>query len=162
MSINDEIKALERRLKELRKQAKEKPMDGIPVKDGPWSVFGNGTACMPINKAEEYIPVLNQFSSVESAKKHSEMMTMWRQALVNSKEGEPIDIEVILPFLKKGYVAMDKNGLWSWYKDEPSLNRRENRWSPTSTVWSDIKLFNLKSVTDWEFSLKKCDKRKGD
>lgn len=157
MNINDEIKALEHRLKELRKQANEKPGDGIPVKEGAWSVLGHGSVCIPMDKQEEFDNVLNRFTSVESAQKHSEMMTMWRQALIDSKNGKPIDINVILPFLEKGFVAMDKSGKWFWYKHEPYCQGENERWAAVNSEWAEIKPFiKLKTVKYWQYSLKRC------
>lgn len=156
MSIYDEIEGLERKLKELRKKTKEKPMDGIPVKDGPWSVFFNGDVGMPMEDGNEYANTLNQFSSMESAKKHSEMMTMWRQALVDNKEGKPIDIDVIRPLLNKGYVAMDRDEKWFWFKNKPFCQESYGKWIATDSDWGLIYFVNLKPAKYWEYSLRRC------
>lgn len=29
-----------------------------------------------------------------------------------------INIQDIIPFMKKGWVAMDKNGEWGWYSEK--------------------------------------------
>ena len=43
----------------------------------------------------------------------------WLKALVAISKGKPIDIKVLLPLLKKGWVAMVMNGDWYWYKVKP-------------------------------------------
>jgi hypothetical protein len=156
MNVNDEIKALKCRLKELHKQAKEKLDDGIPVKDGDWSVSIDGSVGIPLKNSNEIKKAFNQFSSAESAKKHSEMMTMWRQALIDSKNRNPIDINVILPFLKKGFVAMDKSGKWCWYKYKPLCKEDRAIWLSTDPDWTEIRPFKFKPVKYWQYSLRRC------
>lgn len=97
--------------------------------------------------------MLTVFTSEASAKKHSEMLLIWRMALIASAKGEPIDITVLLPLLKKGWVAMDMNGDWYWYQVKPKQ---------CSIVWTSEKpalylsAFNLKPADNWETSLMEC------
>lgn len=98
--------------------------------------------------------VLNLFHSKESAEKHAEMLLDWRKdGLVANASGNPIDIKVLLPLLKRGWVAMDKNGSWFWYASKPTRDL---------TVWvaekaaAYLSAFNLKPAEDWETSLRKC------
>lgn len=32
-----------------------------------------------------------------------------------------INIQDIIPFMKKGWVAMDKSGQWWWYNEKPFI-----------------------------------------
>ena len=153
----NKIDELYKQIRELKEQLKkEKSNQGIPYKEGSWSVMGHGYIGIPMDKQEEFDKVLNRFASAESAQKHSEMMTTWRQGLVDKNSGNPIDIEVILPFLKKGWVAMDKNGKWYWFKDKPSIVEKRLIWGANNTNFERIQCFNLKYAPDWRYSLKKC------
>ena len=95
----------------------------------------------------------NCFLSKESAEKHAEMLLAWRKALVENSKGEPIDIKVLFPLLKKGYVAMDEDKNWYWHPVKPKHD---------STVWIAEKpgayllAFNIKPAENWETSLMEC------
>lgn len=97
----------------------------------------------------------NVFESYESAEKHAEMLLAWRKALVANSKGEQIDIKVLLPLLKKGYVAMDKNNGWHWYKEKPYISEYYFCWNTGNQV-SFIGGFNLKPAEDWRNSLMEC------
>lgn len=97
---------------------------------------------------------LGVFPSKESAEKHAEMLLAWRKALVANTKGEPIDIQVLLPLLKKGYVAMDESGFWYWHKNKPS--KREEEWRAKDDIAGDLVAFNLKPAENWEDSLMEC------
>lgn len=95
------------------------------------------------------------FETKESAQKHAEMLLAWRKALVANSKGEPIDIQVLLPLLPKGWVAMDEKGGWTWFCDKPILT--ENGWDYMSSVYGEIYPFsNLKPADDWRNSLMEC------
>lgn len=96
---------------------------------------------------------LNLFPSKESAEKHAEMLLAWRKALVANAKGEQIDIEVLLPLMKKGWIAMDDDKRWWWYEDKPSMVRR--RWI-TKGKFEKLSSFNLKPAENWEDSLMEC------
>ena len=97
----------------------------------------------------------NAFNSKESAEKHAKMLLAWRKALVENSKGEPIDIKVLLPLLKKGYVAMDALGVWRWYQEEPDRSICE--WKNYGVVPSErLSAFNIKPVKNWEDSLMEC------
>lgn len=153
----NKINELYKQIRELKEQLKkEKPNDGIPVEGGDWSIFIDGSVGFPLVKTNGIKKALNQFSSAESAKKHSEMMTTWRQELVDSKRGKPVNIDVLLPFLKKGFVAMDKDGKWFWYKHEPIFVASRSHWGSSDASFERLLGFNLKPASDWRDSLKKC------
>ena len=95
----------------------------------------------------------NVFEIYESAEKHADMLLAWRKEMVANSKGEPIDIKVLLPLLKKGWVAMDKNGDWHWYAKKPKQGSGE--WIATGFITS-FHAFNLKTAENWESSLTEC------
>ena len=94
------------------------------------------------------------FHSKESALKNSEMLIEWRKTLVANSKGEPIDIQALLPLLRKGYVAMDKSGNWFWFSGMPIKDWTFWRAGGKST--SGLSAFNLKPAKNWEDSLMEC------
>ena len=101
----------------------------------------------------------NCFLSKESAAKHSEMLLSWRKALVDAANCEPIDIEVLKPLLRKGWVAMSANRQWRWYSEKPfrDINALYGVWSFfDGTSVQNLNAFNIKPVADWTKSLTEC------
>lgn len=78
----------------------------------------------------------------------------WLKALVAVSKEELIDIKVLLPLLKKGYVAMDEDGRWFWYKYKPI--KIEDKWRQSYLVIKELFPFNLKPAENWEESLMEC------
>lgn len=62
-----------------------------------------------------------------------------------------INIQDIIPFLKKGWVAMDSNGDWWWSEEEPKLNAWGFWESCRNTKIS--KAFDIAPADDWTKSL---------
>ena len=91
--------------------------------------------------------------SKASATKHAEMLLAWRKALVANSKSEPIDIKVLLPLLKKGWVAMDKDGAWCWYEKKPKIH--QDLWKNDS-IYIFLSCFNIKPAENWEESLQEC------
>lgn len=66
-----------------------------------------------------------------------------------------INIKDLLPFLKDGWVAMDKDGRWFWFQKKPEK---------LGTAWVDndyenclvSEPFNIEEADNWEESLIKC------
>lgn len=69
-----------------------------------------------------------------------------------------INIQDIIPFMKKGWVAMDSNGIWLWYDRKPtkdSLDRMgwiENEKSDWHG-FSELEAFDIAPADDWTKSL---------
>lgn len=72
-----------------------------------------------------------------------------------------IKIQDLLPLMKPGFVAMDSNGVWVWYKLKPRVGRFCPEWLPAAIAEEgcvmvlcglDIAPFE----GDWEDSLMKC------
>ena len=142
--------ALKRYEEELERRKHEIPL-GVPC-DGKFYVDWRGA--VQEDEEEEASEVnFNAFNSKESAEKHAEMLLAWRKALVENSKGEPIDIKVLFPLPKKGYVAMDEDKNWYWHPVKPKHD---------STVWIAEKpgayllAFNIKPAENWETSLMEC------
>ena len=124
---------------------------GVPC-DGKFYVDWKGA--VQEDEEEEASEVnFNAFNSKESAEKHAEMLLAWRKALVANAKNEPIDIQVLLPLLKKGYVAMDKCGNWYWYEVKPKC--RSDVWTAEKPDFY-LYAFNIKPAENWEESLQEC------
>ena len=77
------------------------------------------------------------------------------QRIIRKCGGEdPIDINELFHIFKKGYVAMNKNGCWTWFENEPC--RTEDEWVADGEEVS-LCLFNLELADDWKYSLKSCE-----
>ena len=132
--------ALKRYEEELERREVGLPL-GVPVEDNE-----------PAHCHSTYM--LN-FNSTESQGVFSERLRGYVKALQEIAKGEPIDIEVLLPLLKKGWVAMDKNGDWYWFKEKPYIEKYYYSWNTGSPV-SFIGGFNIKPAENWEESLQEC------
>lgn len=142
--------ALKRYEEELERRKHEIPL-GVPC-DGKFYVDWRGS--VQEDEEEEASEVnFNAFNSKESAEKHAEMLLAWRKSLVANSKGEPIDIKVLLPLLKKGWAAMDKDGVWCWYEKKPKIN--QDLWINSSSC-KILSCFNIKTAENWEESLQEC------
>lgn len=143
--------ALKRYEEELERRKQEVPL-GVPA-EGNFCINFNNTICNFKNKRSIEEMEYNIFNTNESAKKHREMLLDWRKdGLIANAKGEPIDIKVLLPLLKKGWVAMDKDGTWRWYDKKPYIFH--SSWKYVSLSRLDV--FNIKPVENWEESLREC------
>ena len=82
----------------------------------------------------------------------------WLKSLVDISKGEPIDIKVLLPLLKKGYVAYEKEYGWIWFKNKPFIlkeTEEDATWTNEGS-YSIIGGFNIKPVENWKKSLMEC------
>lgn len=76
-------------------------------------------------------------------------------------EERMIKIEDLLPLIKKGYVAMDKNGDWCWFEKKPYHD--DNYWIVESLDWDEYiyldYAFNIAPYDgNWKDSLMECGK----
>ena len=146
--------ALKRYEEELERRKQESPI-GVPCQ----GIFHLDSFSYPVsdecrNTDLEY-NLFNAFSTVESANKHKEMLLSWRKALVANSKGEPIDIKVLLPLLKRGWMAMDKDRRWHWYSEKPYIEKFYFCWN-TGSPAAYIGGFNIKPAENWETSLMEC------
>ena len=145
---------------ELERRKKEVPL-GVPA-EGNFCVEFNYTVRDVCNKHSFEDSWYNIFNTVESAKKHAEMLYDWRKALVANSKGEQIDIKVLLPLLPKGWVACDSSGEWFVFSCKPFI--RHKTGSKDEGVWDSERHvgfrgcipFNIKPAENWEDSLMEC------
>ena len=142
--------ALKRYEKELERRKQEVHL-GLPC-DGKFYVDWKGAVQEDEEEASEVN--FNAFNSKESAEKHAEMLLAWRKALVANSKGEPIDITVLLPLLKKGWVAMDEDGTWYWYEKKPRISYVN--WVVEICLFRTLDGFNIKPAENWMDSLQEC------
>ncbi len=68
-----------------------------------------------------------------------------------------INIEDLIPFMKKGWVAMDEDGTWYWFREKPK--RDYNDWYIVSFSHFDYILlsasFDIAPAENWKKSLRK-------
>lgn len=147
--------ALKKYEEELERRKQEVPL-GVPSV-GRFRLTYDGHVAKFLNnkqKPEDYN--FNIFPSEESAEKHSKMLRDWRKdGLMANAKGEPIDIKVLLPLLKKGWVAMDVDKSWYWFPEKPRHDWNTNTWSAFSPCYS-LDAFHVKPAKDWETSLMEC------
>lgn len=64
-----------------------------------------------------------------------------------------INIQDIIPFMKDGWVAMDRAGTWCWFSDKPT--RLNGLWVRNSTnhKYSCFECFDIAPADDWTKSL---------
>lgn len=66
-----------------------------------------------------------------------------------------IKIEQLVPLLRKGWVAMDKDKIWYWYERKPWLeDDSQNFWSSYDNEGSfSLEAFDIEPAEDWKNSL---------
>lgn len=135
-----------KRYEEELEHRKQKVQLGVPL---------NGTLNeMPLEVVSRGF--LEWFSSEASADKFADYFYNFVEALQKLAKGEPIDIQALLPLLKKGWVAMDKDEDWYFFTNKPSINFKAMDWRSKDIEFWKIRLFNLKPATDWTNSLMEC------
>lgn len=151
--------ALKRYEDELERRKQEMPL-GVPAV-GKFCLTYDGCVDKFINNRQELEDYhFNVFTSEESAEKHAEMLLDWRKdGLVANAKGEQIDIKVLLPLLRKGWVAMDANGKWFWFSEVPELHNLSEIWALgqfKADSYFSLGAFNIKPAEDWTKSLQEC------
>lgn len=68
-----------------------------------------------------------------------------------------INIQDIIPFMKDGWVAMDKNGDWNWWERKPEMKHDSYWWAQIGYVNSLSDSFDIAPINDWTQSLIKVD-----
>ena len=66
-----------------------------------------------------------------------------------------IEIEDLIPLLRKGWVAMNRNGFWSWFDKEPFPDETCGFWRNLGKTVYFKDCFSIMPVEDWEKSLRK-------
>lgn len=68
-----------------------------------------------------------------------------------------IDIKELIPFMKKGWVAMNPNGIWVWFDNIP--HKTLSMWMSTGYEIYIGRSFNIAPVSDWTKSLIKVENK---
>lgn len=70
-----------------------------------------------------------------------------------------IKIEQLLPFMKEGWVAMSRDGVWDWFDHKPKAYKRCGYWCivNTKTRVCPFDCFDIAPADDWEKSLIKVE-----
>lgn len=138
--------ALKKYEEELERRKQKVPL-GVPLEDIMYAHVG-GTY--------KYA-----FESEESQFVFSLRLGNYVKALQKLAKGEPIDIEVLLPLLKKGWVCYSPELGWAWCSNDGKITCGKDQWVSTGENWL-LNAFNLKPADDWRESLMECglyDKR---
>ena len=93
------------------------------------------------------------FNNYSCFYKYREYLEEINKNLVDNSKSEPIDITVLLPLLKKGWVAMDGDGTWCRYEEKPKIH--QDLWISNS-ICMILSGFNIKPADNWENSLMEC------
>lgn len=64
-----------------------------------------------------------------------------------------INIQDIIPFMKKGWVAMDWNGDWRWFDIKPIIDKDLLQWENFPHKSKKINGFDIALADDWTKSL---------
>lgn len=62
--------------------------------------------------------------------------------------------EFIALDLEEGYVAMDQDGQWNWFQEEPVLDIRSGVWD-NDVICSISSIIYIEPVHNWKNSLRK-------
>lgn len=64
-----------------------------------------------------------------------------------------INIQDIIPFMKKGWVAMDEDGDWNWWERKPRMKYDSYWWVQTGYVCCLSDCIDIAPADDWTKSL---------
>lgn len=64
-----------------------------------------------------------------------------------------INIQDIIPFMKKGWVAMDKDKHWWWFSKKPVINKEDCDWYINCEMGDVSVPFKIAPADDWTKSL---------
>lgn len=132
--------ALKRYEEELERRKQEAPL-GVPLESGQFAgILGT---------------YYFGFASDKEKRVFDGILKDYVEALQKLAKGEPIDIKALLPLLKKGYMAMDKDGCWFWYECKPF--KEMSFWDSREGRFEEMFFpINLKPAENWEDSLMEC------
>lgn len=132
--------ALKRYEEELERRKHEVPL-GVPLESGQFAgILGT---------------YYFGFASDKEKRVFDGLLKDYVEALQKITKGEPIDIRALVPLLKKGWVAMDKDRRWHWYVEKPHIEKFYFCWN-TGSPAACIGGFNIKPAENWETSLMEC------
>ena len=136
--------ALKRYEEELGRRKQEVPLGvplGVPLEDEMFSLFIGDYQF--------------GFASEESMNVFYERIKLYAEVLQKLAKGEHIDIRFLVPLMKKGWVAMDKDEEWFWYECKPF--KGISFWDSKEGMFEDMFFpINIKPADNWEDSLMEC------
>lgn len=142
--------ALKKYEEELERRKQEVSL-GVPL--GTGQIFGNIQESF--KKTYTTITLKEVFRSTKSSDLFFQRLETWRQEYTANAKGKPIDIQVLLPLLRKGWVAMARNKRWYWYSSKPNIDLFLEMWKGGPETYH-IGGFDLKPAENWETSLMEC------
>lgn len=73
------------------------------------------------------------------------------------RNNKQIKIEELIPYMKKGWVACDKDGTWVWFNKKPVIDLENGMWFgyKGELAYELNKALNIAPAKDWIKSLKK-------
>ena len=161
--LNAEKERIEKELAECVKQSNS--FLGVPVTDTRLDEFyfvnaqGQATVDWDVESVEDdnLWDNLNYFHSEESAKRHSDMMKTFRLSIANNSKNKAYPIDVLLPLLRTGWVAMNADGIWFWYDMKPHIVESRSEWYVDKVEIYKINLcFPIEKASNWKMSLREC------
>jgi hypothetical protein len=132
--------ALKKYTEELERRKQEIPL-GVPLPDKDSAPF--------VGVYELGFPSEKSFFTF--SKRFQNYVTATR----DNTRGEPIDIQALLPLLKKGKVCYSPELGWAWCSNDGKITCGKDQWYSTGENWL-LNAFNLKPAEDWEDSLMEC------
>ena len=112
--VNRVSAALKRYEDELERRKQEVPL-GVPLPDQEGAPFV-GVYELGFSSEKSFFTFSTRFQNYVTATRD------------NSKS-KSIDIQVLLPLLKKGWVAMDIDKSWYWFPEKPQCDWNTATWS---------------------------------
>lgn len=165
--LNAEKERIEKEIAECIKQSES--LLGVPVTDTRLDEFyfvnaqGQATIDWDVGSVEDdnLRDNLNYFQSEESAKHHSDMMKTFRLSIAKNSKNKAYPIDALLPLFRKGWVAMDKRGVWYWYKTEPCIRDSAGTFAAydDESPCAISQCFPIEKASDWKTSLRECGLR---
>lgn len=163
-SLLSMIGALQRQLNDLRREVESLKLKrvikrlGIPCdskRDIYYALLGDGSISKYYDEGldadRKLFAMRNYFDSLEDVQAYKDMLIEWKNSLENAYESLPIGVKVLLPLLRKGWIAMDKSGNWYWYEKKPAI--KDSRWETVESNYHILSAFNLEPAEDWQNSL---------
>lgn len=132
--------ALKKYEEELERRKQEVPL-GVPLEDK--------------TSAHHFGVYEFGFVSEESQHVFHEWIKGYVEAIWEIAKGEPIDIKVLCPLLKKGKVCYSPELGWAWCSNDGKITCGKEQWFSTGENWL-LNAFNIKPVNDWKTSLMEC------
>lgn len=151
-SIEKERERTAKALQEYKEELERRKSLGVPVGEVIYSAAyrSEGTLFAELTMKME-------FNSFNSFCKYRNFLVALNRVLAANAKGEPIDIKVLCPLLKKGKVLYSPyDEKWKWVEQEAVVFAEEHGWYIKKSQVLPIEGFNIKPAGNWEDSLREC------